>query len=206
MFATKGPIAVQRSPRSPKGFVAYAKGILAAWTGNASLPNPTPTLAVFGADITALDQAATNALDRSPVAVAERNARALKVYQDLGHLLDYLQGLVQAQTSLVDAIALIKSAGFDVRQAAYRQKADLAAKATALPGTALLVARAVPGAGVYYWEVSPDGKTFTSLPDTRKASTTVPNLTVGQTYYFRMHALTRKGKTDYTPVVAFLVH
>jgi spore coat protein U-like protein len=64
----------------------------------------------------------------------------------------------------------------------------------------------VARSAVYLWDYSLDLKTWTSVPQTMKASTTIAGLTMGQVYYFRFHAQTRKGVGNYSQVVSLLVH
>ena len=206
MFAPRGPIAVLKNPRTPKAFLTFAKGVLAGLTGNPDLSDPTPSLTILEADIAALDDAETKASDRSPVAIADRNAKGLKVHQDLGHVRDYVQRVVETRTSAAEGIALIRSAGLEVRESGRSWKPELAVKRGGVAGDVEVVARAIAGAGVYYWEISVNLETWSALPDSRTANTLVSGLTVGQTYHFRARALTRKGLTDFTQVVSFVVH
>jgi hypothetical protein len=54
--------------------------------------------------------------------------------------------------------------------------------------------------------MSPDGKTFTSLPTTSRAKTTVSGLTPGMTYYFRHEPVLRKdGVAEWSQVISILV-
>jgi len=68
-----------------------------------------------------------------------------------------------------------------------------------------LTAKAIPGARTYYWEYSSNGKDWLRAPDTAQSHTIISGLTVGQTYYFRVHALTRKGPTDPTQIKSLVV-
>jgi hypothetical protein len=204
MFMIQGPVAVFLSPRTPNGFLLYAKSVHAKVTACSALSYPG--LAVLGACIEAFDDAQVEAGNKSPIAVAERNAKALKVYQELGHLRDYVQAMVETMTSPADAVALIVSAGLSVRKARNYAKPAFAAKYGAVSGEALLVALAVPRAHAYYWEYSVDQSEWTAMPETTKASTTLAGLTAGQVYYFRFRTLTPNGKTDYSQVVSLRVH
>jgi hypothetical protein len=206
MFANRGPIAVMKRPRTPRGFLLYARRVLLGMKDNPSFPDPWLSLDAFEADLTALAEAEAKAQDRSPTAIADRNAKGLKVCQDIEHLRDYVQSVVETTGNAAEAIAMILGAGLDVRQDGNGPKPELAVKRGDVAGELLVIARAVAGAGVYYWEMSADLETWSALPDTRAASTQVSGLTVGHTYHFRFRALARKGKTDYSQVVSFMVH
>ncbi len=58
---------------------------------------------------------------------------------------------------------------------------------------------------MYYWEISLDQQSWTSVPETLKARATITGLTPGQRYYFRFRAHTRKGLGDYSDVVTLIV-
>jgi hypothetical protein len=190
-------------PKGNKQYIARVKGMLVALTNNAYITSPTPTVAVFGADIANLDAAEVATVKRAPGAVAHRDAMRVKVQQDVQHLADCVQGV--AETSAADPIVVIESAGFRVRTFVARNKPTLAAKDGAVSGDVALVAKAAGKAATYYWQWSPDGKSWTSLADTMKASTSALGLTPGQTYSFRFRTLTRKGASDWSQIVTRLV-
>jgi hypothetical protein len=206
MYFIQGPIATARFPRNQNGFVVYTKNIRDKLKGNQALPNPNPPFAVYDADVNALDDAQTAAKDGSAIALADRDAKALKVFKNTGHLVDYVQSVADSLASHADAVAVIVGAGLDVQKPKSRKKPELAAKYTGISGDVLLAALAIPGAGAYYWEVSVDQKIWSTVPETKLGKTTVTGLTPGQVYYFRFRALTRKGKTDYSLVVSLMVH
>ena len=202
-----GPLAVLRFPRRNLGLLLFAKAVLAALTGNASFPSPNPTLANFGNDVTALDQAETEAETRETGAVQARNAKRLKVMQDLHYLRDYVQFVVEtAGVSNAVAAAMIRSAGFALKIVTTPWKPAFAAKNAVLPGTVTLAARRVAPNATYYWQFSGDGVNWTNAPDTVKASTVISGLTSAHTYSFRFRALWRKGQTDWSQIVTLLVH
>ncbi len=53
------PVAVLRAPKQVRAFITHARAVHNALMENPSFPSPTPWLAVFGADIDALDDAET---------------------------------------------------------------------------------------------------------------------------------------------------
>lgn len=202
-----GPVAVLRFPKRNLGILLFAKAVLAAMTNNASFPSPNPTMANFSSDVTALDQAETAAKTRDAGAVQARNAKRLKVMQDLHYLRDYVQSVVETtQVSNSVAAAMITSAGFGIKVVTGRYKPAFAVTNAVLPGTVNLAARRVAPSATYYWQWSADGVNWTSAPDTVKASTVISGLTSAHTYSFRFRALWRKGQTDWSQVVSVLVH
>jgi hypothetical protein len=69
-----------------------------------------------------------------------------------------------------------------------------------------VVAKAELGAGAYEWQMSTDGgATWTVLPATVQATTTVHGLLLATMVSFRVRALTRKGADDWGDPVSTLV-
>jgi hypothetical protein len=201
-----GPMAVLRLPRPHTSLIVLAKAVHDAMLGNANFPNPSPTLAVFAADIAAYEIAETKAAGRGKGAATLRNAKRKKVRDDLNHLQDYVQSIAETQASSADAAAVIESAFMSVRKAAKREKPELSAKGTGVSGAVALDAKAVAPDATYYWEFSLNQKDWLSVPATMKASTVISGLTPAQTYYFRFRSLTRTGPRDYSQSVSLLVH
>jgi hypothetical protein len=199
-----GPKAIARYPSTNKAFGPYARNIQNKLTGNTALPNP-PGFATFGAEVDALI-AADDIPHKTPQQTADRDAKALTVHRHIGHIVDYVQGEADKLTSAADAVTLILSAGLDVRKPRSTKKPPLAAKYTGISGEVLLVALAIADGGAYYWEFSLDQHTWTAAPETRFPRTTLRGLTVGQTYWFRVRALTPKGKTDPVGPVDIVAH
>jgi hypothetical protein len=190
-------------PIRNKDILVFGKGILSALTNNTRFPSPSPTLAVFSADLDAFDQAETVVASRGASAATQRDAKKTKVVQDIRHLRDYVQGVAETLTS--DAIAAVESAGFRVRKASTRRKPELAVVDGATSGSVALRAKSPASSAFYYFEFSPDGKTWTSVPEGMKASTAVAGLAQGQTYSFRFRTLTRAGASSYSQVVTHFV-
>jgi hypothetical protein len=69
------PIAVLHFPKKVKNVITYGQSVIAAMTGNASLPSPVPPLATFESDISALNTAETAVLARTKGAVERRPRR-----------------------------------------------------------------------------------------------------------------------------------
>jgi hypothetical protein len=200
-----GPVAVLNLSRSPKKLLTCAKAICSALEGNASFPNPDPSLAVLKADINALDDAETRAQTRAKGAAMARDAALKQVVSDLVHLRDYVQSVAETIPNPVAAAAVITSAFMSVKKPYQRSTPELSAKNTGVPGQVALAARTVAPKALYYWEHSLDQVSWTQVPETLKASTTVEGLPWAKVAYFRFRALTRTGKGDYSQVVSLLV-
>jgi hypothetical protein len=200
------PVAILRLPRLNKPFITFAKAVHDHLKDNPSFPTPSPTLAVFAADIKAFDEAETKAATKAKGTAEIRNAKRRKVKEDLLHLRDYVQNVVEAQATVRDGASLIESAFMSVRQSSKRSRAELSAKNAEVSGTVVLDAKAVARTAAYYWQYSLDRQTWTSVPETIQAKTVIAGLTPATKYYFRFRALTRTGETDFSQVVSLLVH
>ena len=200
------PVVVLNVPRLTKDFITYARAVNVALQGNNNFPNPTPPLDVFTADISALEDAETNAATRAIGAAALRDAKKYKVEDDLGQLRSYVQSVVATTASPVDAAAMVKSAFMSLRKPTTRNVPDVSAKNGDVSGKVILAAKSLGPSVVYSWEYSLDQATWTPIPDTMKARTEVSGLTPNSMHYFRFSAFTRAGKQDSSQVVSLFVH
>lgn len=200
----KGPLAVLNLPAQNKALLVYGKKVSAAVNGNPHFPNPTPTIAQLDAAVAALDDAET-AVGGGMVKTKQRNVARRALVLCLGHLKDFVQGIAEQQLSAADAVAIITSAGMFVKKVTKPNKAELSARQGALSGSAQLFAKAAASTATYYWQWSTDQKTWTSVADTLTAKTTINGLAAGTTHFFRFHALTRDGVTEWSQVVSLLV-
>jgi hypothetical protein len=205
MSSNTRTLAILKLPKPNKSFLTFAKAVHDHLAGNPSFPSPSPALALFAADIHALDEAETQAATRAKGTTQARNARKLKVKEDLMHLRDYVQSVVEKQPSSRDAAALIESAFMSVRKTIHPSKAELSARNTGVSGTVRLNAKAVAHSAIYYWQYSLDQQTWTSVTETMQARTMIADLTLPATYYFRFRAFTRADHLGFSQVVRLLV-
>jgi len=203
--ALSGPMAVLSLPKSPKELLTVGKAVHDAMANNPSFPSPNPPLNAFKAKLNALDDAETKAAARTWGAAMARDAIKKEVVNDLYHLRDYVQGVAEKIPLPETAAAVIASAFMRVKKVPQRVVPPLTAKNTGVPGQVALAARTVAPVASYYWEYSFDQESWTPVPETLKASTTIDGLPWARVSYFRFRALTRAGKGDYSPVVSLLV-
>ncbi len=203
--AMSGPMAVLFLPRSAKDLLTVGKAVHDAMANNPSFPSPNPPLNVFKAKLNALDEAETKAAARTRGAATARDAFKKEVVNDLYHLRDYVQGVAEKIPLPETAAAVITSAFMRVKKVPQRVVPPLTAKNTGVPGQVALAAKTVAPVASYYWEYSFDQESWTPVPETLKASTTIDGLPWAKVSYFRFRALTRTGKGDYSPVVSLLV-
>jgi len=198
-------IAVLLLPKHVPDIIKLGKAIVGAMTGNAYFPTPSPTLASVTAHLADLETAETIAESRAKGTASARNIKLKLVDSYLQGLRAYVQ--MMADADLDHAVAIIQSAGMNVKKRPVRVKSDLAAKPGKASGQVTLEAKAAPkGRASYDWEYSIDQKTWTAIPTTLVAKTTVAGLTPLTTYSFRHRVLTRKGgQSDWQQIATLVV-
>jgi hypothetical protein len=206
MSAEMMPIAVKESPRSNHKFATYLSHIAQCLTGNQSFPNVDPSAATIAAAADGMVKANAAAKHGGPGAAAARDAKRKDAEEMLVALLVNVQATVKAApVDAAGAAAMILSTGLSIKKARVVNKPPLAARHGKVSGDVRLAARAVAKPAVYFWSYSLDQKSWTSVPETMVAKTTISGLTAGQVYYFRFQARTRKGLSDYADAVKLMV-
>jgi hypothetical protein len=201
---THRSIAALKLPRSVAVLISVARAILLSMTGNASLPSPTPTLAVVGAALADLEIAEVDAHMRTTGAVAVRNQRLAVLVALLQQLRAYVQSVVDGDPERGPAI--IESAAMSVKRVGVRPPRVFAAKPGAVSGSVVLVTRAAARRASYEWELSSDaGKSWQVLPVTLQSETRTSGLQPGSTYSFRYRAVTKMGATEWSQPLSLLV-
>jgi hypothetical protein len=184
--------------------IGKTSSVVTAMTGNKWFPSPSPTLVVVTTDNTALETAQTLAVTKAKGAVADRNAKRAVVLSDLKRLASYVEGVADANPA--DAQAIIESAGMAVKKTVTpKPKQDLALKPGPVSGAVNVVAKAGAARASYDWEWSTDQKTWTTLPSTLQAHTTIQGLVAGTTIYVRHRVVTKAGVGDWSQIVSTMV-
>jgi hypothetical protein len=161
-------------------------------------------VAAIVAAVAALTAAETTAKTRVQGAVAARNVAKANLLTAMHAAKSYVQG--KADANPAQAHAIIESSSLTVRKTVVRQKLAFAAKPGSVSGTAHLTAKVTSPRSAYEWDWSADGgKTWTTLPVTMQAKTTVPNLPVGTVASFRVRPVTKAGEGDWSQVVTLLI-
>jgi hypothetical protein len=169
-----------------------------------SFPSAATQVAAAKTAVAAYSTAVDNAKNKVPGAVGVRSDAQVAMMKTLLVLLAIVQAAVDAAPA--QAATLATSASMALRKSSARTKAAFAVKDGPLSGQAHLIAKALLGALLYFWEFSLDGKTFTVAPDTSAANSILTGLTVGQTYSFRFRARIRKtGMSDYSQILTHTI-
>ena len=126
---------------------------------------------------------------------------------DLVTLMHQLKADVQkvADADPTNAEAIILSARLGVRKPTSRTKATFVARRGTVSGVANLVAKAAAARASYEWQYSIDQKTWTNMPVTLTAKTTVVGLTPATTYSFRYRAVTKAGEGDWSGIATLVM-
>lgn len=125
-------LVVIKLPLPVPALIKVAQAIVAALTGNARFPSPTPPLATVSASLAALDAAETTTQTRAKGTVATRNAARMQLLSDLHAIKGYVQQIADADPEQAEAI--IASAGMTTRKPGSRPKPTFAVRQGATSG------------------------------------------------------------------------
>ena len=161
---TEGPMAkyvtvVLDIPPEEWKFSGYANSVLTKLTNNAHVPNPTPSLAVYGGHVTLLLKAEADVANGVPGAVKACAAAKEKVKEDLNHLRDSVQLAVEALvggTDLKGIEAIIESTGMRLKKLTPRAKYDHHVAPGDADGSLMCTAPASPARDTNEWDYSTD--------------------------------------------------
>lgn len=189
-------------PTKVTEFMLFAKAIYKAMQGNSNFTSSAAKVTALNTDIIALDAAQTACTTTPPTGSVEaRNVLLEQVKNDLRALRNDVQNAADANPAKAEAI--IASASMDIKKASTPQKHQNEAKDGIEEGSVDLVAI---GTGPHEWRLSTDGNTWTPLPASRTAKTTVTNLTPGTVYYFQnRQMLTNDVKTEWSQSIKIRV-
>jgi hypothetical protein len=204
---TKAPRIALHLPGDAPGLFTRGTAIWAAVKADPGrFPSPYPPGPEIEADLAALGEAIQKAeggttADSTAVAVAEA-----KVRQTLELLGKYVQSVVRAGP-VEDAPAIISSVlMYESNLGKRPPKPPIEARRGETSGAVLLIALAVAGARVYYWESSFDQQSWTVAGQSPGTRFTAAGLTPGKLHYFRFRAFKRDGEmSEYSPVISLMV-
>jgi hypothetical protein len=200
---TLQPAVVVGLPRKHDDRVTAATTIIDSMDGNASFPNSATQVAAAKAAVAPYAKAVQDAKNRIPGATKVRKDAFKALVKTLDALRIVAQIAVDATPS--QAATLATEAGMKLRRATLRTKADFAVVDGPNSGSVHLIAKAIAKAVLYYWEVSSDQKSWSVAAETTKANAILTGLTPGQTYWFRFRVRTRKGMSDYSILLSYIV-
>ncbi len=184
----------------------FARNVVTMMTGNPAFTTPFPTLPTVATGLDTLETTAEAALDRSKVAIANRNA----AYAAALSLLRQLAAYVDSHS--VDDVAVLISSGFEPVKGAT-PVGPLPTPYTAYlrqgPISGSIRARTpkVRGAYSYNWRVALDSapNTFLEEVQTTAARYVFEGLTPGETYIVQVSAIGAAGETSWSAVTSIMV-
>jgi hypothetical protein len=184
--------------------VSRARAIVRAMTDSSWFPSPVPSLASVEAAIDELDQAEVATHTRAVETVAVRDAKLRELKILLQQLCAHVQAAADANPE--NAASIIEGAAMYVKDARGPEPRTFTAKPGPVQGTVILVAPQAGNRAAYEWAYSTDGgETWTMLPVTVQANTTVSGLTPGSTVLFRYRVSTKDGVGDWSETVRIIV-
>ncbi len=183
--------------------LAFVLLVIQKMTNNPHFTNPGTLITALAAAVATFQTAVDNVSTAKDV-VAARTAARQAVVDCLLQVLAYINSVV-ATLPPDQATAAVESSGLRAKKRSTYAKLPLEIKYGGLPGAVVLVALAAAKSAIYYFEYSADGKTWLACPISMKCKVALSGLTIGTIYSFRVHAQTRKGLTDLTSVVTFVV-
>ncbi len=197
---------VLKRPRPVSALISLAQAIEAAMSSaKVTFPSPTPTIAQFTSDIGDLVTAESAAKMRTKGAVQTRDAKLGVVIADLKLLVAYVETVANADPTNAAAIAI--SAGMVIRKQPATSKSDLNFRKSTVSGSVVVMARVGSRSKeAHEWEYSIDGgKTWSALPTTTQAKTTITGLTTGSSVQVRHRAVNNTGVTAWSDPASSLV-
>jgi hypothetical protein len=199
---THNTVVIKR-PKSVVSQIALAQAIASAMANSATtFPTPTPPLAQLNTDIDNVVSAQTLASTKAKGAAAARNDKLAIVVADLEQERGYVQKIVNANPGQAETIA--QAAGMALRKVPTRNIPDVSVKPDRVSGSVLLRAKGAKDSA-HEWQYSSDGKTWTSLPSTMLAKTTIIGLMAGSTVYVQHRTVGRTGISNWSQPVSTIV-
>lgn len=200
----KRQIKIGLSGLNASALIAKTEHIVAAMTGNANFPNPTPDLADLNAAKQALKDATRAAKFGDKRAILDRKDKEGVVKDLLRQLASYI-----TMTANGDG-AMIASSGFEVRRLPEpmpRLTRPLGFEAIRgeHSGTAVLEWKSVRGSQTYLIEVTTSDPgtseaVWTTAAITTKVKHRIENLERGKYYWYRVMAIGRNTTSTYSDV------
>ena len=181
--------------------------ILAAIATFTAAPIAMPALLLL---IEAAQAAQTASASRAKGLAAVRNTKITPLWNAMILLRSYVQGLVE-QLDHAGGVALINQAGLVVGGVGAYVKKLFVAELDATANVVHLVLNAKAFLGpthkqvTFHWQISSDGKTWTSIPSTPHAATQLPSPGPGS-YQFRAGATVGKTVLDWTTPFPMVIH
>ncbi len=167
---------------------------------------PSPTVSAVNGHISAMDAAQILVETRAENGVATRNAARTLVTDDMETWVAYVQGLIRVEPDPEQQMIIASSSGLDIKVNGVRVKPSLAVKQLITPGMVKLVGQSAALKAAYQWQMSiNNGVSWTDLPVTNVANTTVSGLTSGARIVFRFRSTVKNVTSGWSLAVSFVI-
>ena len=201
-------VVLKLDKRSVPNKIEFARSVVLQMTGNPHFITPNPALASIDSAANDLETAYVKAQNGGPQDTADMRAKE----EALDLLLTAEGGYVEttANANSADdevAIAIILSAGMDVKRTGSVNIPILSVKQGDKPGSVKLRRKAEEGS-VYKWQMSADSFTKSGLTDAGEGSLAtfeITGLTPVTRYWFRVALITGNVQGEFSDPVTFVV-
>jgi hypothetical protein len=183
--------------------ITYAKFVAQCFASDPTFSAPPLPLAVFEADIAALEAAQATSLTRALGTAVARDAALDKVRGDLALLRTYVQTLADRSEGL--AAVLVAAAGMNVKNVKGPSKPLFVVKPGRVSGSVHLLVKAPKTRTSYDWQYAREGDPYVAADSTTRADRWLAGLTPLAWYSFRYRTVTKDGVSDWSEPLSFLV-
>ncbi len=183
----------------------FARAVVAAMTGNAHFPTPSPTLAVITTDANNLEAAHTAAQTRAKGTAALTQVMVKILHLDMQALASYVENIANADPN--NAQAIILSAGMQIKKSPAAKLRMLEVIASA-KGQVTLTCPSTRGAS-YRWDIATGDPTIEAnwkvYVVVKQSKTIQTGLISATVYHFRQWTVGSKGLGPVSQVVSTTV-
>ena len=185
---------------------ARSFGIIAAMTGNAQFPEPSPTLADLGSSLQLFSDALALSHTKDKVKVAIKNQHRSNLAFQLSKLGSYVDYIAQGDRAILSSSGFSLSAETSTPKP-LAQPSNFTVEVGSRSGAALAYMRAVANAKTYLfrWGVAPIVNDSWLHAMHSKPKFTITGLVPGTTYSFQIGVAGTKGQAVYTDLITKMV-
>ncbi len=202
-------VKVDPKPKTALGWLMKSKVVVAQALANATtFSSISGLLTQLGTDCQALDVAQTKVANNGKGATTARDAQWRVLQKSLRAFVAGVQGLCDAAPDTARALGIAGEAALEAKLAPVHVVDGFRSKLLGNGAVRLYGRRHVQRrSGAFFeWQMSLDGKIWTSLPTTNGARTTVSGLTPGSSVSFRYRTTLKEVTSDWSQTIGVIVH
>lgn len=186
--------------------IEFYRNVIAKIKANsATFPNPDVAIVLLEQLVNDLEAKNILAIDGGHSAIVARNVAEAAADEAFKQMANYVDRIAKGDE------LIIALSGFECsKQPVAYKKPDLVAENGTNSGWIRLVAKAVPGAGSYIWQMAigaipTNPNDWVTIGNTTQATFEHGPMEIATIVYFRVAAVTNMGTTDYTSPVRKVV-